>query len=367
MKTIVKTSCATDAETIFKELSEGINEALLVLYFSPEENFKSLTQKISESFSGTKSMGCTTHGTITKDGFPEKSAQAIWFIEGIECSGDFIPEIASFPLKSVQKIKNCVDSLSSTENTICLEFTTAFSCCEELVITALDTVTSEYDIPVVGGTCGLSGQEDESTFTAINGKIYEGTSVFMLIRNINGKIGIFKENIYVPTKHTFTASSVDLKNRIIKELNRKPALSVLEEALEKNGTELSEYMKEHPLGRITENEIYISAFEKINYDRSISFSSRIYNNTKVSILEPGDFSKITKLTIEKIKKEIENPSLIFMINCDARRKVFEKHKYMEEFIEEWKNAFPSLSGFSSHGEQFGKIHFNLTLLAVVFE
>ena len=413
MKNVVNSSSQSTAEEIFNELKKDISDAKLVLYFAPEKVFRELTKLISEEFPGTKSMGCTTCGVISASGEQEFSSQAIWFTDGIECTGGVIPDIASFPLQSVQKIKNSIESLSSTENTVCLEFTTAFSLSEELVLTALDSVTCEYNIPVTGGTCGVKNYDHETTLVSENGKVYENSAVYMFIRNLNGSISIYKENVYVPTKHTFTATLVDIKNRIVKELNRKPAKLVLKDAFHLKEAEIEPFLKEHPLGRITEKELYVSACEKVNYDNSISYSSRIFNNTKVSVLETGNFPEITKGTIKKIREDFEekainatqdaqsgrdstneqenplnkaenlsdkqngqektqnpaenSPSLVFLIHCDARKTLFEKNNFHKTFLTEWQNSFSSLSGFYSHGEQLGKIHFNLTLLAVVFE
>lgn len=367
MRHDIRTTKQEDPIKALDELSEGIYKPNLVIFFAPEKIFHEITEEIASRFPSSKSIGTTTTHTFTNSSYHTNETSAVFLYNDIECSGDFIPDITGFPLKYAQRIKDAVDRLSSTENTICLEFTTAYSNSEELVITALDTVCSENDITVVGGTAGITKNEDEKTKVALNGVVHSESTVFMCIRNLHGKIKIYKENVYVPTNKKFTATSVDIKNRIVKELDKKPAAEVLKEALGCKIEDLKNQLEKQPLGRITDNEIYISAIEKILPDLSTSWSSRIYNNTKVSLLKLGDYKTIAENTINKIKKNIPNPSLVFLIHCDARTNLYATQGHIDDFTNIYSSAFKSIFGFSSHGEQLGRIHFNLTLLAIAFE
>lgn len=367
MKNVTRTSSQKDSRLAVQDISEGIENPRLVLFFAPETIFRETAEEISRRFPSSKSMGTTSRHTYDTTGFHTDEVTATYFFDDIECSGDFIPEINTFPLKYAQRIQAAISRLSSTENTICLSFTTAYSNSEELVATALDTVCSENGITVAGGTSGTAGSEDKGTMVSLDGKVYEDSTVFMCIKNLTGKIRVFKENVYIPTDKRFTATSVDIKNRIVRELDKKPATEALEEALGCPSSELKKHLEKQPIGRITDNEIYISAIEKILPDKSTKWSSRIYNNTKVSLLELGDYRTIAGQTAKRIEKLMPEPSLVFLIHCDARTDLYERLGYIDGFTETYSSKFKSLSGFSSHGEQLGKIHFNLTLLAIVFE
>lgn len=367
MKNAVKTSRQEQANAAVDELSCGVENPSLVIFFAPEIIFEEVSVLLQKKFPDARTMGTTTRHTYDRDGHHTDFSSATYFFSDIECSGDFIPEIDSFPLKYAQRIQDAVNRLSSTSDSICLSFTTAYSNSEELVITALDTVCTENGMKVVGGTSGVAASEDERTMVALDGKVHRESTVFMCIKNLSGRIKVYKENVYIPTKHQFTATSVDIKNRTIMELDRRPAAEVLSLALGCQIPELKEQLERQPIGRITENEIYISAIEKILADGSTKWSARVYNNTKVSLLKIGDWRTTAEQTIAKIKRDFPEPSHVLLIHCDARTNLYQRQGKLEEFSKIYSSAFASLSGFSSHGEQLGKVHFNLTLLAVVFE
>ena len=79
--------------------------------------------------------------------------------------------------------------------------------------------------PFVGGT-GDGGK------VSVNGKVYADADVYALIRNNEGKIKVYKENIYkqVPDCR-FIASKTDRSKYLIGELNGKPAKKVYQDIL----------------------------------------------------------------------------------------------------------------------------------------
>ena len=353
--------------TRFNELTDDIINPKLILFFASQDAFSDTVKKISEKYPASPAMGTVTNSTYSKDTDISGEIQITFFMDNIECSGNVIPDIKSFPLKYAQRIQDSINSLSSTENTICLSFTTAFSNSEELVITALDTVCSEHDIKVVGGTAGIRNETGEKSYVSLNGKIYEDSAVYMCIRNLSGKIHLIKENIFIPTKKQFFVNRVDIKTRTVFELNQKPCAKVLSETLNTPVSALKQKLDENPIGRIHNNEICISAIENILPDNSTVWGTRIYSSTKVTLLKLGDYKSITENTINKVKNAVCEPEHVLMIHCDARRSLYEKENFLNDFIHKYTQNFKSFSGFSSHGEQLGKMHLNFTLLLIAFE
>lgn len=85
------------------------------------------------------------------------------------------------------------------------------------MLTTIYSVLGKKHISLVGGT-GDGGK------VSVNGKIYADADAYALIRNNDGKIKVYKENIYkqVPACR-FIASKTDRSKYLIGELNGRPA------------------------------------------------------------------------------------------------------------------------------------------------
>ena len=74
---------------------------------------------------------------------------------------------------------------------------------------------------------------------------------------------------------------------------------------------------------------------------------------------------ITEETCKKVRQEIENPQCVILFNCILRTIGFDRKKQQEAVNEIWKRYYPSYSGFSTYGEQFGHMNSNQTLVTLV--
>lgn len=372
MDVFVKSSQSYDVSLAVEEATEGLINPKLILYFAPTKTFKEITSFLNKKYPAATIVGSSSHCIYCNAQVDMNSFSVTAFYEDIVFKAGTIPEITRYPLKFADEIRENLLSINTNtitkDNTICLEFTSAFSYSEELVLQTLDSICSPFNIQLVGGTAGTNKyQNDFTSYVSLNGNILQEGCVYIFIKNLNGKIKIYKENIYKPTEYEFTATNVNVGKRIVNSFNNESASSVIMRALECDANTLPEQLIEHPLGRIVENDYYISAFDKLYEDESISWASRIYNNTKVSLLKLDDYKSIVKSTVNSIKKDFSSPSLVFLIQCEIRVNIFERENYLQEFQSNYSDSFPVVSGFSSHGEQINKIHLNQYLLVIVFE
>ncbi|MBE5961654.1 MAG: hypothetical protein E7256_09785, partial [Lachnospiraceae bacterium] len=252
------------------------------------------------------------------------------------------------------------------DDTICLEFSNALISCEELVLSTLNSVLAKKNIPVFGGSAGDKGRA-EKTLISLNGTIYQNGCAFVLIKNLGGKIRLYRENIYKPTGHQFIATKVDERNRVVYEYNNQPAAEVMAKAMGVSLEKLPPYLDSYPLGRIIGNEMYITANEAIRERRSMGYHARVYKNAKMALLEPDDYRAVLKKTREKVKEENKKPSLSLMVNCLARSMLFEADGYLNQFATEMGEALGQYIGFAGYGEQLREQHFNQTMILAVFE
>ncbi len=369
---VVGFSTEQDKETAFEEnciqilKKAGTKQPVVIIFFSDLDNFEWYSAEFKKRFPESTIVGATTYIGFSSLGFGYKSLTSLSLISDIECACGILKDINQHPMKYVHNIKNAAESISSTENCCCLEFSTALGKCEELILDTFESILKPLNIPLIGGNAGAANTEQQ-TLVSLNGKVYKDTCVFLILRNLRGKIFLYKENIYRPTKNFFTVTDVNLDEHIVYELDKKPIARTIAKTLGIKTENLPEYTFYHPLGRIRDGQIYITDYNKIFDDESISFYARIYNYTRLCLMELSDYETVRKQTFSAIKNVIEKPAFTIAINCFNRSKLFEKNKTFETFVQNLKSDYGDFIGLSGFGEQINFTQLNQTLVFAVFE
>ena len=356
-----------DAKICVDEATAKFKNPKLILFFSPVEQFEEYTQFIYQKFPNSISMGATTIAAFSKEGADKQGLKVIGIENGIRCSADVIEDIDEYPIKYTERVKKCVDDVGTAKNTICLEFTTALLCAEESVLNTLNAVLEKDGITVFGGSAGDVGTA-VGTKVALNGKIRPKSTVFAILHNEGGAIKIFRENIYVPiTGNVLTATKVESFQRTVYEYNREPATRVFARELGISESQVSQHIDTNPIGRIIGDELYITANCNETQNHGMAYHARIFDNSKVLVLHPGEYRSIIQETKERIKREIPKPSFSIMCHCLARTILFTNEGYLDEYSKEMHSVLGDYIGFSGYGEQYGSQHFNQTMTVAVFE
>lgn len=366
MKYSVGRSSNTNVMEAVSEASAGLHSPRLLLFFSDVEHFDQYNEVIKDRFQGSIILGSTTFAGFCRDGAYKEGLLVLGIEDGIECHAGILEDASRYPLKYVDRVKACVEQFGNTENTVCFEMSTALVSCEELVLSTLNSVLEEKGIPLFGGSAGDYGRA-ERTMISYNGTLYTNACAFVLIKNLGGKIRLYRENIYKPTAHYFTATRVDERNRIVHDYDNRPAAKVVAEALNTTVDGLGKYLDSYPMGRIIGSEMYITANQMVTSNQGMSYHARVYNNSQMVLLEPDDYKTVIHATIDRVKKDIPRPSLGIMINCLARSMLFEGDGYLDEFARDMSSALGNYVGFAGYGEQLGQQHFNQTMVLAVFE
>ena len=352
-------------EDVLKQISIKGNP-LLIIFSSPKAPFKFYSERFSRAFPKAQVMGCTTYVSVSSKGSGRDGLTAWCITDGIECSSGVILEVTRHPMLYTPVIEKAVQALSGLDNTVGINFNTAGGNCEELVQDTFRSVLEPFGIQIAGGTAGAATL-DEKTLVSLNGEIYEEASVFVLIRNLTGKVFVYKENLFKPTKMIVTATDVDCEDRVVYEFDYMPAADALALILGVDKEDLWETLLERPLGRKVGDEIYITDLKNIGEDGSLQYFARIYNQTKVAILEPDVLENVCRKTAMEIKSVIAHPSMTFTINCYSRTLYLERHNLYSSFLNTLKNEYGQYAGMAGFGEQFNYEHFNASTVLVVFE
>jgi hypothetical protein len=353
-----------DIVSQIKDAGEGRKPSLIV-FCAPYITFSDCANDFKQFFPHSVTIGMSTFVAFSSAGFSKNGMAAMAIFEGIEVSEGTLFEVSHYPMRHKESIEKAVSRLSSLNNTICLEFTTAFQNCEELVQDTYRAVLEKEGIPIFGGTAGAAPEFTE-TYVSLNGVSYTEASVFVLIKNLNGKIRLYKENIFKPTKHFFTATDVDCDERTVYEYDNTTAAEAIASAIQVSVEELPNIIGSYPVGRIHGDIIYITDTAKVWPDGRITYYARIYNRTRLVLLEADDVDKVWNETAMRVHNDGKvSFSLIF--NCLGRSTMFFNKGKFKDFNDKLSREYGSFIGFSGYGEQLNYEHQNQTLIMAVFE
>ena len=215
------------------------------------------------------------------------------------------------------------------------------------------------NISLVGGT-GDGGK------VSANGKIYSDAVAYALVKNKNGKVKAYKENIYRQMdNYRFIASKTDKANYMLGKLNGVPAKQVYQDILHVTEKEILTQTFKNPFGKINGDDTCIISIKEVNGDALTCF--RQVNDSDVLILlELGDYKEIVKNTIRQIRQDFPKISAVFSVNCLFRYLLFTENHYMKEYLNEMA-ALGNHAGLVGYGEHYNNRFVNQSMTCVVFE
>lgn len=354
---------------ILEKLKEGGEpiDPILVIFTSDNANFGWYSRMLSNSFPNATVIGTTSDVMHSPDGITRTGLSVMAVTEGVTVSSGVLFEVSRFPRRSADSIRNALNDIDK-ENTICLEFNASTGYCEELVMDTFSEVMGGEDIQLCGCTAATAVNPDRPSAVSLNGILYMDACVFAFIHNEKGRIEIVKENMFKATKHFFTATDVDCDERKVYKFDNRPATGVVASALTIPEDELGLTAFFHPVGRIENDDINIIAVREQFPDGSMQFFSRIYNQTRVVLLDPIEpVEDVWEDTSKKVHDLIPDPSFCFVINCYSRTRYFTETGKLADYNNTLIRDYGCYIGTSGHGEQFGYRHLNQTMLIAVFE
>ncbi len=228
---------------------------------------------------------------------------------------------------------------ASGRDTVCIDFCTGNDAC---VLTTIYTALRQRGISLVGGTGG------EGRVSA-NGRIYQDAVAYAMVRNQNGRVKTYKENIYHQLgDYRFIASDTDRANYILGSLNGKPAKQVYKSILHVTDEEILTRTFQNPFGKVNGDDTCIISIKEVNGNALACF--RQVNDSDVLILlELGDYQAITRDT-----------------NCLFRYKLFTERGYMQTYLREMA-TLGCHAGVVGYGEHYNNRFVNQSMTCVVFE
>ena len=198
--------------------------------------------------------------------------------------------------------------------------------------------------------------------------VYHDASVYLLLKNLTGKIKAYKENLYGAHAKNVRciATKVDPENCAVYELDGKPAQQVYAETIGYKGSNLSGQTLFYPLGRMIGDECYlISLKEPVGKDGFICYKKVNFMDI-ITIMELKDMKMINEDTIRQIRAAFPKIQGMFSINCIFRHDLFQKEHYEDTYLD-MMNAVGSHAGMIGLGEHFNTQHVNQTMSGFAFD
>ena len=243
-------------------LAQAISEITapkLLLLMSNNEQFEQHVEELERYFPGVPSIGCIGGSYGGQTVVADKGVAVIAMEGNLSVVTNVLEQASTMPVKYIGRLEEDINKVAASENnTICIDFCSGNDAC---VLTTIYSVLGKKHISLVGGT-GDGGK------VSVNGKIYADADAYALIRNNDGKIKVYKENIYkqVPACR-FIASKTDRSKYLIGELNGRPARKVYQDILNIGDKEMATQTFKNPLGKMNGQDICIISIKEVVGDK----------------------------------------------------------------------------------------------------
>ena len=337
------------------EAVRGLSSPQFIMLLSNSEQFEAHVRELERLYPGIPSIGCIGMSYDTK--IAEKGVGVIAFTDGVTAAANVLESVSVMPVKYINRLEEDVKKVNASQkDTVCIDFCSGNDAC---VLTTLYSVLRQKNISLVGGT-GDAGK------VSANGVVYEDAVAYAIVKNNNGRVKTYKENIYHQMgNYSFIASRTDKANYIIGELNGKPAKQVYQDILHVTEKEILTQTFKNPFGKINGDDTCIISIKEVNGNALTCF--RQVNDSDVLILlELGDFKETVRNTIRTIKQDFPRPSAVFSVNCLFRYLLFTENNYMNDYLREM-SALGNHAGFVGYGEHHNNQFVNQSMTCVVFE
>ena len=337
------------------EALQGLYRPQFIMLMSNSNQFEDHVAALEKRFPGVPSIGCI--GMSYQTSVVENGVGIIAFSDGVSAVANVLEEASTMPIKYIQRLEKDIQALGGDQrDTVCIDFCSGNDAC---VLTTINTALRKRGISLVGGT-GDQGK------VSANGRVYEDAVAYGLVRNRNGRVRTYKENIYHQLgDYRFVAANTDRANYILGTLNGKSAKQVYKDILHVTDEEILTRTFQNPFGKLNGDDTCIISIKEVQGSALACF--RQVNDSDVLILlELGDYRAVVQNTIRQICQDFPRRSAIFSVNCLFRYKLFSEQGYMQDYLRDMA-ALGNHAGLVGYGEHYNNRFVNQSMTCVVFE
>mgnify|MGYP002509448325 FL=1 len=337
------------------EALQGLYQPQFIMLFSNKDQFEGHVEALEKRFPGVPSIGCI--GMSYQLGVAESGVGVVAFYDGVTAAANVLEQVSAMPVKYIQRLERDVKAVGGSQrDTVCIDFCAGNDAC---VLTTIYTVLRKHGISLMGGT-GDQGR------VSANGRVYEDAVAYGLIRNRNGRVKTYKENIYHQLgDYRFVASGTDRANYVLGALNGKSAKQVYKDILHVSDEEILTRTFQNPFGKLNGDDTCIISIKEVQ-GNSLACFRQVNDSDVLLLLELGDYRAIVQNTIHQICADFPRRSAVFSVNCLFRYKLFSEQGYMQDYLQDM-SALGNHAGFVGYGEHYNNRFVNQSMTCVVFE
>ena len=364
MKSKSGISKQADVKTAVEEVFAGVVNPKGILFFCDYNRLEGFSNLLKEKYPGAQCIGTAGrtyfNGTVDDD----KIFVATAFTAEAEVRAGVMKHLAKVPLSDLNNLEQCLKDVSPGDgDTVCLELCTNH---EERLVSTMNISLSKYKVSLVGGT--VFGQPDgKAAKVNVNGTLYENACGFMVVKNLHGKVHVYKENIYAKADFpTHVATKVNRATKELIQLDNRPAVEVYANDTGVARDQIVGNVFQQPLGRVLGDDVYICSMYDIGKDGSLVNYKQFGENDAVTILQLQDYKEIVSDTKDEIRRKNASCETMISFNCIYRYLLFENEGYTKSYLESMAEVCDNV-GYIAGGEQFNRQHVNQTMVCAVFE
>lgn len=343
-----------------------------VLFFaSSDYDFSLLSDLLHKKFSGAQVIGTTTSGEISKEGFTSRTI----LLSALSCdktkfSGVIFDGVDKFPIIHKKELEDaagrigirCADPMSH-KNAFAITFVNGLCNAEEALLSFFYAVIKNDDFIIAGGSAG-DDLKFKKTFVSCNGKIVSDGAAILFVKTPL-PFFIQKENIFKPTGKRTKITQADTYIRKIISLDGMNPRKRYAELLGIPEAKAESAALTNPFGRVFGGHTFISSIAGFNKDGTINMYSRVLPNSKVELMELVPIKEKIEESLDSALKEIPHPGCVLLINCILRTIIFQQQEICDQICRLYGLHGLDFAGFSSYGEQIGRINSNQTLVSII--
>lgn len=337
------------------EAARGLSNPEFIMLISNTNQFEQHVEELEKLFPKVPSIGCIGMGYDTR--VTEEGVSIIAHTDGAEAVANVLEQVSVMPVKYIQRIEQDMLRIkASGDNTICIDFCSGNDAC---VLTTAYSVLKRKNISLVGGT-GDAGR------VSANGKVYNDAAAYALVKNRNGKVKAYKENIYRPMNmNKLIASETDRSKYLLGKLNGRPAKQVYQEVLNIQESDITEQTFKNPLGKLSGKDVCIVSIKAVE-GGALTCYRQVNDSDVLILLELQDYRRVVEGTIQKIHQDFQRISAVFSVNCLFRYLLFSQNNEMNNYLESM-GRLGSHAGLVGYGEHYNSQFVNQSMTCVVFE
>lgn len=337
------------------EATKGLNNPQLIILMSNAKQFEEHVAELAKMYPDVPSIGCI--GMSYNTSVVEEGVGITAFTDGVAAVVNVLEHVSTMPVKYIRRLEDDLKTVKAeASNTVCIDLCAGNDAC---VLTTMDSVLGPRNISLVGGT-GDQGK------VSMNGVIYEDAVAYALIKNLGGKVKIYKENMYRPMdEYRFIASKTDRSKYYIGELNGKSAKQVYMDCLGIKESDITSQTFKNPFGKISGKDVCIISIKEVSGSGLACFR-QVNDSDVLTLLELKDYKQIVAETITNIRSDFKHISGVFSINCLFRYLLFSQNNNMDSYLSQMSDLGPHC-GLVGYGEHYNNQFVNQSMTCVVFE